>query len=351
MIKINMKTLTVTCLATVLCAVAVRAAVTASGYNGTQTFVTAPGKDPAEPSACGVIGGASYWFTYQPPTNGIATFDTKGTAFNTVLGVYVDNGSGCGYSCLLPVTCNDNISNGVYWSQVQWTASPKTNYFVMFDGVNGAYGTAYLNYSLNTKPTITTVANKTVTEDTSTGNLSFTVGDKETAAGSLVVTATSSNTALVGTTNIVLAGTSASRTVNITPIKDKFGTSLITLTVRDAGSLTASSSFLLTVTAVNDKPSPVTDVVTRQPGKAITIARTFPARNDTDVDSSTLTVTAVASKSKAGVAISLTSTTIVFAASTATTSDWFTYTVSDGSATAIGTNTVNVGTNGVLVVY
>lgn len=236
------------------------ATATATGYNGTQTFVTAPGKDPSEPNACGVIGGASYWFTYQPPTNGIAAFDTKNTAFNTVLGVYVDDGRNLGYSSLVSLTCNDNASNGVLWSSANWPASSKTNYFIMFDGVNGSYGTAYLNYNLNVYPTITTIANKTVNEDIATGNLAFTIGDKETAVGSLTVSATSSNMSLVGTTNIVLAGTTASRTVNITPIKDKFGTSLITLTVRDAGGATASNSFLLTVTAVNDAPglSPTT---------------------------------------------------------------------------------------------
>ena len=317
-IKLPMSLYAGLALAAVLTPIIAHATATATGYNGTQTFVTAPGKDPAEPNACGVIGGASYWFSYQPPTNGIATFDTKNTTFDTVLGVYVDNGSNCGYSCLLPVTCNDNASNGVLWSSVNWNASSKTNYFIMFDGVNGAYGTAYLNYNLNALPTITTIANKTVNEDTSTGNLAFTIGDKETAVGSLVVTATSSNTALVGTTNIVLAGTTASRTVNITPIKDKFGTSLITLTVRDAGSATASSSFLLTVTAVNDAPVAKTDTVTRLPGKSITIARTFPARNDVDVDSTNLTVTAVASTSKNAVAITLNATNIIYAASTST---------------------------------
>src|SRR5438876_4728304 len=88
-------------------------AATVTGYNGTQTFVTAPGKDPSEPNACGVVGGASYWFTYQPATNGIASFNTTGSSFDTLLGIYVDNGQNCGYSCLLPVTCNNNCSNGV----------------------------------------------------------------------------------------------------------------------------------------------------------------------------------------------------------------------------------------------
>src|SRR6185369_7104998 len=51
--------------------------------------------------------------------------------------------------------------------------------------------------AVNTGPTISDVADQTIDEDTSTGALSFTVGDGETAAGSLVVSGSSSNPALV----------------------------------------------------------------------------------------------------------------------------------------------------------
>ena len=125
---------------------------TVTGYNGTQTFVTSPGKDPDEPNACGVIGGASYWFTYRPPTNGMVSIDTAGSTFDTVLGIYVDNGQNLGYSSLLSVTCNDNCSTNILTSCVQYTASPSTNYFIMLDGVNGATGTARLSYHLQPPP-------------------------------------------------------------------------------------------------------------------------------------------------------------------------------------------------------
>ena len=79
---------------------------TVTGYNGTQTFVTSVGKDPDEPNACNVVGGASYWFTYKPPTNGPVSVDTAGSSYNTVLGIYYDDGRNLGYSSLVPVTCN-----------------------------------------------------------------------------------------------------------------------------------------------------------------------------------------------------------------------------------------------------
>src|SRR2546425_12623720 len=89
---------------------------TVTGYNGTQTFVTSPGKDPDEPNACGVVGGASYWFTYKPPTNAMVRIDTAGSSFNTVLGVYVDDGRNLGYSSLGSGTCNDNCSTSTLTS-------------------------------------------------------------------------------------------------------------------------------------------------------------------------------------------------------------------------------------------
>jgi hypothetical protein len=323
---------------------------TVTGYNGTQTFVTAAGKDPAEPSACGVVGGSSYWFTYQPPVDGLASFDTSGSTYDTALGIYMDNGQNLGYSSLVSITCNDDCATGVKTSCVSWNASAKTNYFIMLDGKNGATGTAYLTYSLNAAPNITAPTNTTIKEDTNTIALPFKMWDRETAASSLMLSAASSNLTLLPATNIVFGGSGSNRTVTLNPVKYVSGTSKITLTATDAGGASRSTNFLLTVSFVNHAPVVSSDTVTRQPGKGITIARTFPTRNDTDVDGQTLTVSAVAATSKNGVGITLNSTNIIYAASSLTNQDYFTYTVSDGSLTATGTNYVNVSTNGVLTV-
>src|SRR5437867_10644382 len=128
------------CAALVLCAflrpmTASAQMPTVTGYSGTQTFVTSPGKDPDEPNACGVIGGSSYWFTYKPPTNGPVSVDTAGSSYNTVLGIYYDDGRNLGYSSLLPVTCNDNCSTSVVTSCVTSTSSSNTLYYIMVDAV------------------------------------------------------------------------------------------------------------------------------------------------------------------------------------------------------------------------
>ncbi len=108
--------------------------------------------------------------------------------------------------------------------------------------------------AVNDAPTISNIANRTVNEDTSTPAVPFTVGDVETAAGSLTLTRTSSNTALVPVANIVFGGSGANRTVTLTPAANRSGTTTVRITVSD-GTATAFDEFVLTVTAVNDAPT------------------------------------------------------------------------------------------------
>ena len=108
-------------------------------------------------------------------------------------------------------------------------------------------------------PSISSVANQAIAEDSTTGALPFTVGDPDTPLDSLSVTATSSNAALVPNGNIVLAGSGANRTATITPAANQFGTTTITLRVSD-GVAEASTSFTLTVASVNDPPT-ITSIV------------------------------------------------------------------------------------------
>ncbi|MGH7959480.1 MAG: Ig-like domain-containing protein, partial [Opitutaceae bacterium] len=108
----------------------------------------------------------------------------------------------------------------------------------------------------NTPPTITNIADQTITAGGNTGALAFTVGDAETAAGSLTLTKGSSNTTLVPTANIVFGGSGANRTVTVTPAAGQTGTATITVTVSD-GSLTANDTFLLTVNAGGGAPTGV----------------------------------------------------------------------------------------------
>ena len=126
----------------------------AGGYSGTQIFATAPGKEAGEPNHCGEPGGASFWFTYQPPLDGLLTVDSIGTTFNNVIAIYT--GPGDSYATLVPVGCSStNSGNGNEVATFSCMAG--TNYYVVSDGVGGAVGTVNLNYSLAAPPVVGSV--------------------------------------------------------------------------------------------------------------------------------------------------------------------------------------------------
>jgi len=131
------------------------------------------------------------------------------------------------------------------------------------DSVTSAF-TLTVN-AVNDAPTITSINNQTIDEDTTAGPIGFTVGDVESAAGSLTLSGVSSNPTLVPNVNIVFGGSGASRTVTVTPAANAFGTAQITVTVSD-GDLTGSRTFTLTVNSVEDPPAPPSNLRLAQAG-------------------------------------------------------------------------------------
>lgn len=107
----------------------------------------------------------------------------------------------------------------------------------------------------NALPTISTIASRTIAEDTSTGPISFTVGDLETPAANLVLSGFSSAPGIVANEGIVFGGSGSSRTVTVTPLPDAYGAAIITIAVTDADGGTRATNFTLTITAVNDPPT------------------------------------------------------------------------------------------------
>jgi hypothetical protein len=134
-------------------------------------------------------------------------------------------------------------------SNVHLNAGQQTMQLVQDSGnINFAYIKVVAVTPPNTPPTISQVSNKTIAMNGNTGALAFTVNDAETAAGSLSVSGSSSNTTLVPNANIVFGGSGSSRTVTVTPAANQQGTATITLSVSD-GTASASSTFVLTVNA------------------------------------------------------------------------------------------------------
>ncbi len=123
------------------------------------------------------------------------------------------------------------------------------------DGAGHAGQSGAFTAVVRTNPTITAIADQTIDEDGATAALSFTVADGQTPAAALVVTAESSNPALLPEARITIGGSAASRTVTATPLANANGSAEITLTVTDGDGKTESAQFFVTVRAVNDAPA------------------------------------------------------------------------------------------------
>jgi uncharacterized repeat protein (TIGR01451 family) len=110
--------------------------ITTSNLNAT--------KESGEPSHAGNSGGRSVWWRWIPSVSGIASFDTHGSSFNTLLAVY----SGASLTSLTQMAANDNDGSSGSASGVTFTAQAGTEYVIAVDGFNGATGQISLNWNL-----------------------------------------------------------------------------------------------------------------------------------------------------------------------------------------------------------
>ena len=185
----------------------------------------------------------------------------------------------------------------------------KTYFITDLAGVTRGSSTAYWTVSTNLgggtndqgtsntnlAPTLSALAGTSTPEDTAKV-VAFTLGDGETAAGALTLTRGSDNQTLVPTANIVFGGSGTSRTATITPAANAIGSANITIIVTDAGGLTATRTFLLTVTSVNDAPT-ITTVPAQTTDFNVPVDVSVTVG---DVDSSINTVTLSATAEPAG---------------------------------------------------
>ena len=119
----------------------------------------------------------------------------------------------------------------------------------------GLLGFGAASAPANTPPTITAIADQTITQGTATAALPFTLGDAETPAANLTLVATTDNPTLIPITSIVFGGAGSSRTVKLTPAPTRSGTAHVRVRVNDADGGSNSVLFLLTVNGVNQNPT------------------------------------------------------------------------------------------------
>jgi hypothetical protein len=100
-------------------------------------------KEPGEPAHAGNAGGKSVWFKWTAPLTATVTFDTAGSAFDTLLGVY----RGATVGSLTAVAASDDVSSTVVTSRVSFAATAGTAYLIAVDGYQAASGALRLTWS------------------------------------------------------------------------------------------------------------------------------------------------------------------------------------------------------------
>ncbi len=132
--------------------------------------------------------------------------------------------------------------------------------------------------AVNDPPTLNALAPMTVAEDAAEQSVPL-AGIGTGAANesqTLVVTATSSDPAIVATPSIDFTSPNATGTLRFTPVANANGSATITVTVNDGGAEnpTATRTFTVNVTAVNDSPAFTkgTDQIVNEDSGAQTVA-------------------------------------------------------------------------------
>ena len=129
--------------------------------------------EAGEPVHASVPNGASVWYRWTAPRDGVVSFDTVGSNFDTVLGVYTGN-SLASLSC---VTGNDDFDPTVFGaSAVKFTAAAGVVYQIAVAGYAGATGSIVLNWAYSSGGTFEFTTPLYITsERESFGTVSLTV--------------------------------------------------------------------------------------------------------------------------------------------------------------------------------
>ena len=98
-----------------------------------------------EPSHADKTGGASVWYGWLAPADGVVTFATTGSGFDTLLAVY----TGASVDQLTPVTSDDD-SGGAFASRVTCNVIQGTEYILAVDGLGARTGRIFLAWDLDT---------------------------------------------------------------------------------------------------------------------------------------------------------------------------------------------------------
>lgn len=123
------------------------AQVLAGNSGGVRASTNFASREIGEPAHAGIVGNRSVWYRWVPSSNGLATWRTGGSGFDTLLAIY----KGTPFAGLVRVASVDNDA-GVLTGTASFAASAGTTYWIAVDGKNASSGALALSWSLRRAP-------------------------------------------------------------------------------------------------------------------------------------------------------------------------------------------------------
>jgi RHS repeat-associated protein len=195
--------------------------------------------------------------------NNIAENNTANSTVGILSATDVDGGSSFTYSLVAGAGSTDNSSFTIVGDTLKITPSAdfetKGSYAIRVRVSDQGGQTVEKPFTisitdLNESPTISSIVNLSMPENGAPSVVNFVIGDAETPAGSLTVSATSSNASLIPNANLIVGGAGANRSLTISPTANQSGSTTITVTVSD-GLRSSIQTFQVTVQPVGNTPA------------------------------------------------------------------------------------------------
>lgn len=250
------------------------AAITGNVGSAMGTNVDAT-KETGELNIAGNPGGASVWWTWTAPVSDTYMFNTHGSTFDTIMGVY----TGAAHPLAL-VAEGDDSSQGTS-SEVSFPALAGTTYKIAVDGYDGGTGNINLGWSI-TVPEVISI-NLTGSSLTNASSAGFSVTFSEPVTGVDVTDFATSATGISGSSVAAVNGSGTSFTVTVNTGN---GSGVLGLNLVDDDSITdaagqklggngaGNGSFSQSQTYIIDKTAPAVHSITAVSGTVVDIKYT-----------------------------------------------------------------------------
>ena len=136
-------------------------------------------------------------------------------------------------------------------NKIRFAVLAATTLVVAACGGGGGDGGLTNTPPVNSAPAVSAINDRSADQDTAVA-IDFGIDDKESGAGSLIVSAAADGTAVFPADGVVLSGSGATRTLTLTPLEATTGTATIAIRVADPAGAVTTRNFVVSVNAKNN---------------------------------------------------------------------------------------------------